>query len=147
MASYGKCRTSRFRDTPLTGTIMKRTSLSKVVIASYMFLISAGGAFAQDWPGWRGDGQGLSPEKNLPGKWSETEGVKWKTPVPGAGHSSPIVWGQRVFLSTAVANDGLVYMPIGGVLPQNDTSLGIFSRSAGATPNSLEVHRLRSIWK
>ena len=55
---------------------MKRTSLSRVVIASCMFLLSTGWAFAQDWPGWRGDGRGISPEKNLPLKWSENEGIK-----------------------------------------------------------------------
>lgn len=68
-----------------------------------------------NWPGWRGDGRGLSPEKNLPLKWSEAEGVAWKTPIPGAGHSSPIVWGNRVFVTTAVAEDPNVETFRGGV--------------------------------
>jgi outer membrane protein assembly factor BamB len=80
-----------------------------------MFLMSTGWAFAQDWPGWRGDGRGISPENNLPLKWSENEGVKWKTPIPGTGHSSPIVWGNRVFISTAVAADPTVETFRGGV--------------------------------
>lgn len=70
---------------------------------------------AGNWPGWRGDGGGVSPEKDLPLKWSETEGVKWKTPIPGAGHSSPIVWGDRVFVTTAVAEDPNVETFRGGV--------------------------------
>ena len=94
---------------------MKRTNSSRVVIASCMLLMSIGWASAQDWPGWRGDGRGISPEKNLPLKWSENEGIKWKTPIPGAGHSSPIVWGNRVFLSTAVAKDPNVETFRGGV--------------------------------
>ena len=94
---------------------MRRTKLSRVVIASCMLLLSTGWAFAEDWPGWRGDGRGISPEKNLPLKWSENEGIKWKTPIPGAGHSSPIVWGNRVFVSTAVANDPNVETFKGGI--------------------------------
>ena len=68
-----------------------------------------------NWPGWRGDGGGVSPETKLPLKWSEAEGVKWKTPIPGAGHSSPIVWGNRVFVTTAVAEDPNVETFRGGV--------------------------------
>jgi outer membrane protein assembly factor BamB len=56
---------------------------------------------AEDWPGWRGPrGDGTSRETNLPVRWSATENVKWKTPIPGTGHSSPIVSGDRVFLTT-----------------------------------------------
>ena len=80
-----------------------------------VILSVAGRIFAQDWPGWRGDGRGISPENNLPLKWSEDEGVKWKTPIPGAGHSSPIVWGNRVFVTTAVAEDPNVESFRGGV--------------------------------
>ncbi len=102
---------------------MKRTNSSRVVIASYMLLMSTGWAFAQDWPGWRGDGRGISPEKNLPLKWSENEGIKWKTPIPGAGHSSPIVWRNRVFISTAVAKDPNVETFLGGItFMQGNTS-------------------------
>jgi outer membrane protein assembly factor BamB len=58
------------------------------------------------WPQWRGPGgQGVSAETGLPLEWSATENVRWKTPIPGRGHSSPIVWGQRIFLTTAVEGD------------------------------------------
>src|SRR5690606_21981797 len=43
--------------------------------------------------------QGISPEGGLPLKWSATENVRWKTALPGPGHSSPIVWGERIFLT------------------------------------------------
>jgi outer membrane protein assembly factor BamB len=95
--------------------IMNRIILSRVVIANCVFLLSTGWVSAEDWPGWRGDGRGISPEKNLPLTWSEKEGVQWKTPIPGAGHSSPIVWGSRVFVSTAVAQDPNVQTFRGGV--------------------------------
>jgi outer membrane protein assembly factor BamB len=59
-----------------------------------------------NWSQWRGpDSQGISPETGLPTSWSPTQNVKWKTAVPGRGHSSPIVWGDRIFLTTALEGD------------------------------------------
>ncbi|CAA9373738.1 MAG: hypothetical protein AVDCRST_MAG64-142, partial [uncultured Phycisphaerae bacterium] len=56
-----------------------------------------------DWPMWRGPaGDGRSPEANVPTKWSGTENVAWKTKIPGKGHSSPIVSGDWVFVTTAL---------------------------------------------
>lgn len=56
---------------------------------------------AENWPGWRGPrGDGTSLETHLPHKWSATENVRWKTPLPGEGHSSPIVWNDHVFVLT-----------------------------------------------
>ena len=99
---------------------MNKKNLSTALIISVAGLISSGQIFAQNWAGWRGDGHGISPEKNLPLKWSENEGVKWKTPIPGAGHSSPIVWGDRVFVTTGVAEDPNVETFKGGVFMGGD---------------------------
>jgi outer membrane protein assembly factor BamB len=56
-----------------------------------------------NWPQWRGPAsQGVSEEKNLPTEWSSTKNIQWKTPIPGRGHSSPIVWGNKIFLTTSV---------------------------------------------
>ena len=56
----------------------------------------------ETWPGWRGPhGDGKVPEEKPPLKWDATTGVLWKTPVPGRGHSSPTVYGKRIFLATA----------------------------------------------
>jgi outer membrane protein assembly factor BamB len=72
-----------------------------IVFAGLSFL--AGKASAGNWPQWRGpDGSGISTEKNLPSEWSPTKNIKWKTPIDGRAHSSPIVWGNRVFLTTAI---------------------------------------------
>jgi outer membrane protein assembly factor BamB len=61
---------------------------------------------AEDWPKFRGpSGQGISQEKNLPVKWGPTEGILWKTILPGEGYSSPIVYDQRVYL-TSTADSG-----------------------------------------
>src|SRR5687767_6789342 len=57
---------------------------------------------AENWPQFRGaESQGRSNETNLPIEWSDTENIAWKTPIPGESWSSPIVWGDRVFLTTA----------------------------------------------
>jgi outer membrane protein assembly factor BamB len=59
-------------------------------------------ARADNWPGFRGPGgQGISPERGLPVHWSATENVAWKTPIPGEGYSSPIVWGKQLFITSA----------------------------------------------
>jgi len=58
-----------------------------------------------DWPAWRGptrDGMAAS-NQNPPIQWSETEGILWKAPVPGRGHGSPTVAGDRIYLATADA--------------------------------------------
>jgi outer membrane protein assembly factor BamB len=55
-----------------------------------------------DWPEFRGPtGQGHSNERNLPVTWSETQHVKWKTPLPGKGWSSPAIRGDRIWLTSA----------------------------------------------
>ena len=56
-----------------------------------------------NWPMWRGPhGDGRSDESDVPTKWSATDNVAWKVPIPGKGHSSPVVWGDRIFVTTAV---------------------------------------------
>ena len=57
---------------------------------------------ARYWSRWRGpSGQGIVEGTGYPDTWSETTNVAWKTDVPGSGHSSPIVWGDRIFLTTS----------------------------------------------
>ncbi len=57
----------------------------------------------QYWPQWRGPlGTGVAPHADPPLSWSESENVRWKVPLPGSGHSTPIVWGERVFVTTAI---------------------------------------------
>ena len=54
------------------------------------------------WSRWRGpSGQGIVDGTGYPDTWSETTNVVWKTAVPGSGHSSPIVWDDRIFLTTS----------------------------------------------
>jgi outer membrane protein assembly factor BamB len=56
-----------------------------------------------DWPQWRGPlSTGVSPDARPPIKWSEHRNIRWKTEIPGKGHSTPIIWGERIFLTTAI---------------------------------------------
>jgi hypothetical protein len=60
---------------------------------------------AGNWPGWRGpSGDGISPEKNIPTKWSATANVAWRKVIPGEGHSSPVIWDNQVFLTTSLTD-------------------------------------------
>ncbi len=71
-----------------------------VVVAS-LFCLLASSASAENWPGWRGPrGDGTSLEKNVPISWDGAEGrnVAWKVAIPGEGHASPTVWGDRIFV-------------------------------------------------
>lgn len=65
-----------------------------------LFFLFVGFTSASDWPGFRGTGaRGVSDETGVVAKWSETENLKWKTPLPGPGSSSPIVLGDLVFVT------------------------------------------------
>jgi outer membrane protein assembly factor BamB len=67
---------------------------------------AAAGPAAQAWPAWRGPlGTGEAPGAKPPLEWSETKNVKWKVPVAGLGKSSPIVWRDTVYVTTAVPGD------------------------------------------
>jgi outer membrane protein assembly factor BamB len=58
---------------------------------------------AEDWPQWRGpDGTGVSTELSLPERWSDTEGVAWKARLRGVGVSSPVISGDRVFVTSQI---------------------------------------------
>ncbi|HXC70303.1 MAG TPA: PQQ-binding-like beta-propeller repeat protein [Pyrinomonadaceae bacterium] len=85
-----------------------------------------------DWPQFRGPtGQGVSDEQGLPLTWSETKNVRWKVAIPGRGWSSPVVQGDRIWLTTAT---------------EEGKSLRAISvdRNTGAIVQNVEVFRLKS---
>ncbi len=60
---------------------------------------------AENWPQWRGPGsQGISTEANVPIEWSATKNILWKADLPG-GHSSPIVWADRIFVTASIEGE------------------------------------------
>src|SRR5882724_11047240 len=54
------------------------------------------------WPKWRGPADDGMARTDAPLRWSDTENVKWKATIPGRGHSSPVFWGDKIFVTTAV---------------------------------------------
>jgi outer membrane protein assembly factor BamB len=77
--------------------------------AWYLILLLAwtSWARAENWPQWRGPrGDGTSREKGVPTTWSPTENVRWNVKLPGPGNSSPIVWGNHIFLTQALDREG-----------------------------------------
>jgi outer membrane protein assembly factor BamB len=76
--------------------------MSRIATVVLSMCLAALPAFAEDWGNWRGPNHdGSSPEKNLPVKFSKTENVKWSITLPGIGASTPVVAGDRVFVSVA----------------------------------------------
>jgi outer membrane protein assembly factor BamB len=77
----------------------------KQTLSLMVIVLAVNVVHAQNWPGWRGPGgTGVSSESSFPVSWDATN-IRWKTPIPGRGHSSPIVWGDRIFLTTSIEGD------------------------------------------
>src|SRR5688572_19861827 len=80
-----------------------RFAISALALA----LLAGAGALSaapasQDWPNWRGPNfNGSAEATGLPVKFSPTEGVRWSTELPGPSAGTPVIWGDRVFVSSA----------------------------------------------
>ena len=86
-----------------------------------------------DWPWWRGptlDGHAQGPRP--PVRWSSRENVLWRTAVPGRGHASPCIWGERIFLSTAEGKPGEAKTRKGITIIHQEETPGLGSRIADA---------------
>src|SRR5437867_1553523 len=88
--------------------LFSRHALSLGCLLAVSALADGGGAcdsaiLLNNWPQWRGPlANGVAPHANPPIRWSETNSVRWKIPLPGKGHSSPIVLGDAVYVLAAV---------------------------------------------
>jgi outer membrane protein assembly factor BamB len=70
-----------------------------------LLLASSSALLAAHWPAWRGaNGDGVTTETDLPMRWSATEGIRWKVALPERGNSTPVVWGDRIFLTQNIGN-------------------------------------------
>lgn len=86
--------------------IMNTTRLLFLIATLGMALLVSS-APASNWPMWRGPvNDGTTDETNLPLKWSTSENVKWKVSLPDRGNSTPVVWGDKLFLTQAVEKEG-----------------------------------------
>lgn len=87
-----------------------------ILLAILSFVASPASDHEKYWPQWRGpSATGVAPLANPPLHWSEEKNIRWKIEIPGKGSSSPIVWGDRVYLTTAI--------PTGkGISPESGSS-------------------------
>jgi outer membrane protein assembly factor BamB len=75
------------------------------------------------WPSWRGPlGTGVAPRADPPLTWSETENVRWKVALPGKGHSSPVVWSDRVFVTVAVPHGDPIVPRVAPIEGEHDNA-------------------------
>lgn len=93
--------------------MLHRVTLCLAVVALFVAVVlppltaAPAQSSQQYWPHWRGPAAtGVAPAADPPTTWSESDNVRWKVEIPGRGSGSPIVWGDRVFLLTAVSEGG-----------------------------------------
>jgi outer membrane protein assembly factor BamB len=82
--------------------------MNRLTLSLFCLCLAASSAAAQNWPQFRGaNASGVAEGKPAPVKWDaeKSVGVRWKTPIPGLSHASPVVWGDRVFVVTAVSSE------------------------------------------
>src|SRR6185436_1389429 len=93
----------------------RRLAGSTALLIVFFTAASRGATPSLNWPQFRGPGAlGVADNSNLPDRWSTNENVAWKVELPGRGWSSPIVWGERVFLTT-VASEAAMEDPKKGL--------------------------------
>ena len=119
---------------------MKRAIACLVLLGSTALPPRAAPADDSNWAGWRGpDGLGISSGTAYPEEWAPGKNIAWKTAVPGRGHSSPIVWGDRIFLTTSIE---------GGKAPEGHSApdhLGFDLKPGYLHPDSVGVDRLYTL--
>jgi outer membrane protein assembly factor BamB len=81
-----------------------RSSLPWPIVISCL-IVSPVPTFGDPWPRFRGpNGSGISADRDVPIEWTAKQGILWKTPILGVGNSSPVVWGDRIFLQSATTD-------------------------------------------
>ena len=105
------------------------------VLLAWVNFLAAG-----EWPGWRGpNGDGSSSSKTVPLEWEVAEDTIWKAEIPGVGHASPIIWGDRIFMVSAIEKDGA------RILMSLDRNSGevLWSKTVLVSPFE-DIHRFNS---
>ena len=86
------------------------------LITVITIIVNAGFAFAQEWPQWRGPwGTGAALSGNPPVEWSEKQNIRWKIGLPGISYATPVVWGNDIFITTAIEPGPAGNKPVGPI--------------------------------
>ncbi|HUG18231.1 MAG TPA: PQQ-binding-like beta-propeller repeat protein, partial [Planctomycetaceae bacterium] len=107
-------------------------SVILLISCSFVTSLPAQDANERNWAQWRGPlATGVAPHADPPVEWNDDKNIRWKTPLPGRGHSTPIVWDDRIFVTTAI--------PFGEKLPPK------YSGRPGEHDNHPVTHRYRFV--
>ncbi|MBX3438382.1 MAG: PQQ-binding-like beta-propeller repeat protein, partial [Planctomycetaceae bacterium] len=83
-----------------------RFPIAAFVLCCFLSTLCGSTSVAENWPQWRGPtGNGLSNEKGIATEWSRDNNVAWRTPLPGPAGATPIVWEDRIFVTSSVGNE------------------------------------------
>ena len=94
-----------------------------ILITSLHFAVAVV-AIDENWPRWRGpDMKGIAPSSNPPQEWSESKNLIWKSKVEGLGHGTPIAWGDRLFLQSAIPFEK--DLPVPKVIPNGTANVEV----------------------
>src|SRR5690242_13016407 len=88
-------------------------------------LLAAVSPADDDWPRWRGPADNGMARTDAPLTWSDSEHVAWRVAIPGKGHSSPVIWGDKLFLTTAVPTSDKPAAPPADPQPQGGRGRGM----------------------
>lgn len=129
--------------------------LMTILGISLLFSFSTKKEALQNWGNWRGPANnGVAINANPPLEWSETKNVKWKVAVPGSGIGTPIVWGDQIFITTAIELDEKATEEAIKRLNKNTSNIGSMLGMLETTENFIrfEVHAIDKntgelIWK
>src|SRR4029453_14502792 len=99
------CSRAHLREVPNTKIPVEINRMKRVVGTGLVAMATAATLSAENWPQWRGPAKnGVSTERGLPLKWSTTENIAGKLAMPGRSGSTPIVWGETIFLNIGTAD-------------------------------------------
>lgn len=117
---------------------------TRIALAAWTAL-TALSLIAHDWPEFRGPtGQGLSPARNVPTRWSATENVAWKTTIPGNGWSSPILVNGRLYLTTATSAAGTKGLKLVAMCVDAQDGKTLWSTNVFSPEDGSSLHRKNS---
>ncbi len=107
---------------------LREARIGRLSVFVLLVSLSAAVAGSPNWPGFRGaQGTGVQEGVTLPATWDVAKGenLKWKTRIPGLAHSSPVVWGDRIFVTSAVSGNLKPYLKVGlyGESPDHDEDI------------------------
>ncbi len=143
----------------MEGTSVKRRRLARPVhvaatmLPAILFLSGAQASDTDNWPTWRGPGGTGVAKSAAPTGWSDEENVRWRAAIPGRGFSTPVVWGDRIYLTTAVPLEEAAEPEDDGAARGRGSSFGRGGPRGSATVNTaflvlcLDLETGKEIWR